>query len=100
MQNGLNKADALEMLQAIDLVGLTMTMTEMRGELPPAEVQNALLMLLGNVRARLADSFGITMSPAESMGVENRDNAVRRELTPSDVADAILRDLNREDEGW
>lgn len=100
MQNGLTKADTVEMIQAIDLVGLTMTMVEMRGELPPPAVQNALLMMLGNVRHRLAKSYGITLTPGESMGVEDSDEAMRRELSPSDVADQILRDLDGDDNGW
>lgn len=93
MQNGLSKANTVELVQALDLVGITMCLAQDRREPLPLEVESALITMLGEIRQRLANSYGLVICPSSSVF----GNPVRDNCSPADVADEILRDLDNDD---
>ena len=91
-KNGLTKAQAMDMIGCIDLIGLTLTMEQVTGEKTPANIQESLILLLAGVREQMAKSYGIDISARESIG---QVPPSKHHLSPSEAADEILRDLNR-----
>ena len=92
MQNGLSKANTVEMVQALDLIGITLCLAQQKRELLPAEVEDSLILMLGEIRQRLATSYGLQISPINSVyGDPSRDN-----LSPADVAEEIFKDLDKD----
>lgn len=91
---GLTKAQTMEMVQSIDLVGLTLCLSQSNNQLPPKEVQSALITMLGVVRHQLAMSYGIDIDPC---AVARGEVDLRSQMTPAEVADEILRDLENDE---
>jgi hypothetical protein len=89
MTTGLTKANTVEIVQGIDLVGMTLCSMKQNG-IPPEFVQESMIIMLGQIRARLCESYGLRIDPLDSL----TGNPVRDHCSPADVAEEILRDLD------
>jgi len=91
MQNQtLSKMDAVEFVRSLDLVGCTLVMEQITGDKPPAHVQNSLISILGALRGRMAQVYGLDIDPRESIGLEQP----KQHLTPAELAEDMLRELD------
>ena len=87
---GISKTQAFELVQSIDLIGMTMCL-DAQSPAPP-HVKEATILMLGSIRAMLADAYGINLDPKES--IFGTDDAVKRTFSASEVADEIFKDLD------
>ena len=92
MKNGMSKANTVEVVQAIDLIGMTLCLAQQNKEPMPAEVEASVILMLGEIRRRIADSYGLNINPINSVF----GDPIRENCTPADVADEILRDLDND----
>lgn len=92
MKQGLSKADTIQILQHIDLVGMTLTSHQVTGDEIPSNIMESLIVLLGSMRASIQNSYGLNISPAESLFGTPSHN-----LTASELADQICSDLEKMD---
>jgi hypothetical protein len=90
----MSKSDKIGLIQAIDLVGMTLcanagglTMTD--------EVNKAMIAIVGTIRAQLEQEFGLTIDPTAALLNPDAvtDGNGKHNLTPSEAADEILKDL-------
>lgn len=93
--NGLSKADTVELIQGLDLVGTTLCLDfndrneKGEGSLPPA-VQESVIHILAEIRKRMCASYGLRIDPKESIfGNPSRDH-----LTPQELADHLLSEMD------
>ena len=91
--NGLTKAQTIDIVQSIDLIGMSLCLAEQTQTMPPPRVQSALITMLGVVREQLALSYGICIDP---VAVLHGETDLRSHMTPADVADEIFRDLDND----
>lgn len=91
----MSKKEAIEIVQAIDLVGMSMHAHVNGHRMTPA-VEIATIGILATVREQIAVTYGIDISPADA--IHKRDDSAtditgRHYLTPAEAADEILKDL-------
>ena len=85
---GLKTHEAADIVNTLDLVGMTLCAMEEHG-LPPAHIQAALIIMVATIRANIESAHGLTIDPTAAMRMDRRPSA-------SDVADQILRDLDND----
>lgn len=91
----MSKKEAIEILQAIDLVGMSIS-AHANGHKMTPEVEDATIRILGGVRNQIAMTFGIDINPLDALR-ESDDSTMdvtgQHYLTPAEAADEILKDL-------
>ena len=90
----MTKSDKIGMLQAIDLVGMTLC-ANADGLTMTAEVNEAVIGIVGTIRAQLEREFGLVIDPTAALVNPDAvtDATGKHILTPSEAADEILKDL-------
>lgn len=90
----MTKSDKIGMLQAIDLVGMTLC-ANAGGLKMTEEVNEAMIAIVGTIRAELEREFGLVIDPMAALVNPDAvtDATGKHNLTPSEAADEILKDL-------
>jgi hypothetical protein len=90
----MSKSDKIGMIQAIDLVGMTLC-ANADGLTMTAEVNEAVIAIVGTIRAQLEREFGLVIDPTAALLNPDAvtDATGKHNLTPSEAADEILKDL-------
>jgi len=90
----MTKSDKIGMLQAIDLVGMTLCANAGGLTMTP-EVNEAVIGIVGTIRAQLEQEFGLVIDPTAALLNPDAvtDATGKHNLTPSEAADEILKDL-------
>ena len=90
----MSKSDKIGMIQAIDLVGMTLC-ANAGGLTMTAEVNEAVIGIVGTIRAELEREFGLVIDPTAALLNPDAvtDATGKHNLTPSEAADEILKDL-------
>lgn len=90
----LSKADMIDLLGAIDLVGITLC-AHAEGHKMPPEVLDSTIVILGTVRLRIAEEFGIKVDPTAALQSDfpTKDEDGKPFLTPAEAAEEIFKDL-------
>lgn len=90
----LSKADMIDMLGAIDLVGMTLCAHADGHKMPP-EVLGSTIVILGTVRAQIAEEFGIKVDPTAALmrDFPTKDEDGNPFLSPAEAAEEIFKDL-------
>lgn len=90
----LTKSDKISLIQSIDLVGITLC-ANANGHTMTCEVNEAMISIVGGIRAQLEQEFGLHIDPAAAILNPDAvtDQNGKHNLTPSEAADEILNDL-------
>jgi hypothetical protein len=90
----MTKKDKIEMVQAIDLVGMALC-ANAKGMTMPPEINEAMIGVVGTIRAQLEQEFGLTIDPMAALVNPDAvtDATGKHNLTPSEAADEIMKDL-------
>ncbi len=90
----MTKKDKIEMVQAIDLVGMALCANADGMTMTP-EVNEAMIGIVGTIRAQLEREFGLVIDPTAALLNPDAvtDATGKHNLTPSEAADEILKDL-------
>ena len=90
----LSKADMIDLLGAIDLVGMSLC-AHANGHEMTDDVICSTIQILGTVRAQIAEEFGIKLDPCAAIPRDfpTKDEDGKPFLSPAEAAEEIMKDL-------